>query len=647
LGKQFENVFSPVDVAGIEMKNRILMPAMHQNMARDGFVSEGLVDFYEERAKAGPGPGMIIIGGCYTEKRGMGAPSMLSIADDKYIPGLKDLADAMHRHDTPVAAQLYHAGRYAYKVIIGEQSVSASSVPSRLTRETPRELTEDEILEIEGNFGRAAARAREAGFDAVELICCSGYLVNQFLSPLTNKRIDRYGGDIQGRMTFLREAIAAIKDATGGDFPLICRLSGSDFVEGSHTLDETVIVAAEMERCGVDMISVTGGWHETRIPQIPMNVPRGAFIYLAEGIRAAVERIPVAGCNRVNDVVLAEQLLAEGRVDIVAMGRAFIADPGILRKASEGRTENTRTCIACNQGCFDHVFMLKPVSCTVNPRVNRERATELVPVEEKRKVLVVGGGPAGMEAAWVAAFRGHEVTLCEETDRLGGQGNLASVPPGREEWGEMVRYLKGQLDRHGVRVMLDTAVTPALVKELGPDCLVLATGAEQITPRIEGIDSEGVVYAWDVLDGSAEVGDTVVVVGGGAVGVETATLLAEQGKDVTVLEMLDRCGADIGYSTRWTILQDADKLGVRTVASCRVAVIDTDGIVADYEGEQTRYQADTVVIAVGSHPRRELDEALAEEGLTDSLEVHRVGDCVKPRKAFDAIHEGFDVGRRI
>ena len=645
--QDFNHVFSPIHVAGIEMKNRILMPAMHLNMASNGFVSKGLIDFYEERAGANPGPGLIIVGGCYVEKRGMGTPSMIAIDDDQYVPELARLVDRIHGRGTPVAAQLYHAGRYAYSVIIGEPSVSASAVPSRMTRETSRELSEEEIIEVELNHGRAAARAREAGFDAVELICCSGYLMNQFLSPLTNKRRDRYNGDIQARMTFLRETISAIKEATGPDFPLICRLSGSDFVEGSHTLEETRVVAAEMERSGANMISVTGGWHETRIPQIPMNVPRGAFVYLAEGIRESVERIPVACCNRINDVHLAEQILAEDRVDIVGMARAFIADPHILRKASVGRTESIRTCIACNQGCFDHVFMLKPVSCTLNPRVNRERETELEQAKDKKKVLVVGGGPAGMEAAWVAAHRGHDVTLCEEADRLGGQGLLAAVPPGRGEWREMVRYLSRQLENKNVKVLLGTAVTPELIGNHNPDCLVLATGASQIKPRIQGIDSPGIVYAWDVLDGSAEVGMSVVVVGGGAVGLETASLLAEQGRDVTVVEMLNRCGADIGYSTRWTILQDAGNLGVRTVESCRVERIDEGVVVAEYEGELREYPADTVVVAVGSQPRGELEKALAEKGLLERMEVHSVGDCVKPRKAYDAIHEGFEVGRKI
>jgi 2,4-dienoyl-CoA reductase (NADPH2) len=644
---KFKRIFETINVGSLVLKNRILMPAMHLNMADEGAMTNGLIDFYEERAKADPGPGLMILGGCYTERRGMGTPSMVAIDDDRCLPGLKRFTDRIHKHGQPVAAQLYHSGRYAFSFLSGEQPVSASAVPSNFNPEVPHELTQEEIIEVELNFGKAAHRAQQAGFDAVELIVCGGYIVNQFLSPLVNKRTDRYNGDIDARMTFMREVIAAIREAVGPDYPFTCRLSGSDFVEGSHTLDDTKIVAAEMERCGVDMISVTGGWHETRVPQITMNVPRGAFVYLAEGIRESVEKIPVACCNRINTPDLAEQILADDRADIVGMARAFLADPKFLRKAYEGRTEDIRTCVACNQGCLDHVFMLQPISCTVNPRVNRERETELESAAEKKKVLVAGGGPAGMEAAWVAANRGHAVTLCEEAAEVGGQGLLAAVPPGREEWGEMVRYLARQVDRNGVKVMLGTKVTPELVNELEPDVLVLATGARQLIPGIEGIDGQNVVNAWDVLTGISETGDTVVVVGGGAVGIETATYLAEDGRNVTVVEMLDRCGADIGPSSRWVILKDAASAGVKMIKSCLVSRIIDEGVVTESAGEERVLAADTVVIAVGSRPEDELFKGLSDAGALEGMEFHKAGDCAKPRKVYDAIHEGFDIGRQI
>jgi 2,4-dienoyl-CoA reductase (NADPH2) len=643
---RFQHVFEPFEFSGVKMKNHILMPAMHIGMARDGVPNDGFFDFYEERAKASPGPGMIIIGGCYVEKRGMGAPNFVGLDDDRFIGRLGEFTELMHSYETPVVAQLYHGGRYSASFLTGEEAISASAVFSKFTREMPHALTEEEIAVVQENYGHAARRARDAGFDASELIVCAGYLVNQFLSPLTNKREDRYGGDLDQRMTFMRETIAAIKKATGRDYPLVCRLSGSDFMEGSHGLDETKVVAAEMERCGVDFISVTGGWHETRVPQIPMSVPRGAYVYLGAGIHDAVESVPVACCNRINDPALAEEILAQGRCDIVAMARAFIADPRILEKARAGREADIRHCIACNQGCFDHVMMLKPITCMVNPRVNRERETELEPAAKKLTVLVAGGGPAGMEFAWVAAHRGHQVTLCERSDRLGGQVVLAAIPPGREEFSELVTYLVRQLSNKGVEVMMETPVTPELVEELNPDVVVIATGAGQVVPAIDGTDGSNVKMAWEVLEG-AQTGKRVAVVGGGAVGIETASFLAERGKDALVIEMLDRCGTDIGLSTRWVLLQEADRLGVRFMEACRVERITADGLVADTCGEKKEIIADTVVLAVGARSEGELLEAMDAEGISGKFEVLRIGDCVSPRKALDAIHEGFELARNL
>lgn len=640
----FNRLLEPFEFSGIKMKNHVLMPAMHIGMASEGFILDGFMDFYEERAKADPGPGLMIVGGCYVEKRGMGAPNFVGLDDDKFIPGLEKFTGRMHRHGQPVVAQLYHGGRYSASFLTGEPSISASAVFSEFTREMPHALTIEEIAVVQQHYAEAAKRARDAGFDATELIVAAGYLVNQFLSPLTNKREDRYGGDIDARMTFMRETIAAIKKATGEDFPLVCRLSGSDFMEGSHTLEETRIVAAEMERCGVDLISVTGGWHETRVPQIPMNVPRGAYVYLAEGIREAVQSVPVACCNRINDPALAEQILAEDRSDLVAMARAFIADPRILHKASLGQPENVRHCIACNQGCFDHVFMFQPITCMVNPRVNRERETELLPADEKRSVLVAGGGPAGMECAWVAAHRGHDVVLCEESESLGGQASLAAIPPGREEFEEMVAYLVQQLHNKGVEVRLGEQVTPELIEEINPDVLVVATGASQAVPPIKGVDGPNVVMAWDVLRENVSVGERVVIVGGGAVGIETGSFLAEKGSKVIVLEMLSRCGADIGISTRWTILKDAEDLGVEFAVACTVEDITPGGVVASTGSGLREFDADTVVIAAGAVARDEIEGMLEAEGLAGKFEIHRIGDCLSPRKALEAIREGFDLG---
>ncbi|MDD5448117.1 MAG: FAD-dependent oxidoreductase [Actinomycetota bacterium] len=641
----FDVIFEPVTIGSVKVKNKIIMPAMHIGMAEGGFLTEQFMGFYEERAAANPGPGLIIIGGCYVEKRGMGAPNFVGLDDDKFIGGLRKFTSVVHASGTLTAAQLYHGGRYCHSQVIGEQAVSASAVPSRFTGETPRALTEEEINQTEENFAAAARRAKEAGFDAVELISSAGYLINQFLSPLTNKRTDRYGGDIHGRMTFLLETIRAVRGAVGEDFPLILRLSGSDFMEGGHTLRESKVVAREAEKAGVNLINVTGGWHEARVPQITMNVPRGAYVYLAEGIKEAVEGIPVACCNRINDPCIAREVLEEGRSDMVSMGRAFIADPLFLRKTYEGRSEDIRKCIACNQGCFDHVFMLKPITCLVNPRVGREKETKLEPAAKRKTVMVAGGGVAGMEASWVAAHRGHRVSLHESSSELGGQVLLASAPPGREEFGELVRYLKRQVGKKSVETKTESTVTIELIEGVKPDVLILATGARQIVPAIPGIDSPEVLYAWDVLAGKAETGEKVLMVGGGAVGVETAMFLAERGKKVRVLEMTDRCASDVGLSTRWTILQDARRLGVEMFTNCTVKAIKKGNIIALVEGEEKEFKGDTVVVAVGSKPRDELEKAIA--ACSHQPQVIKIGDCSKPRKAMEAMHEGFEAGLKL
>lgn len=644
----FERIMEPIRVAGLKIENRILMPAMHMNMAPGGMMTDGLIDFYEERAKARPGPGLMILGGCYAEHRGLGTPSMVGISDDRFIPGLTRFTERMHRHGQAVGAQLYHAGRYVFSMLTGEQGVAPSAVMSRFNKEMPRALSTAEVEGVVENFGAAAGRAREAGFDAVELIGNGGYLLNQFLSPIVNLREDRYGGDINGRMTFMREVLAAMREAVGDDFPIILRLSGSDFVDGSHTLDEARAVAAEAERYGADMISVTGGWHETRVPQITMNVPRGAFVYLAEGIKSAVDQVPVACCNRVNSPELAEQILSLGRADLVGMARGFLADPQILQKAVEGRGDEIATCIGCTQGCFDHVMFLKPISCTVNPRANIERETCVTPAESPRKVLVVGGGPAGMQVAVTAAERGHDTCLWEKSDRLGGQLNLAAVPPGREEWSEVVRYFTARLKATGVDLQLSREADFASISRHAPDVLIIATGAYQAVPAIEGIEGPNVLYAWDLLSGEVEAGvdfagRRVLVVGGGAVGIETGTMLADLGAVVTVVEALGRIGNDIGPSSRWTILQDAAGAGVETVIGCDITAIREGGAVGRVDGTEEFFKADKVIIATGSKANDRLAKELAERK-NGRLEVIAIGDCLDPRKAFDAIHEGFRTG---
>lgn len=644
------------------------MPALHLGYTPKGFVTDTLLDFYAQRAAGAVG--LIIVGGCPVDEHG-GGPSMVGLSEEKFVPGLKRLTQAIHEHGVPIAAQLYHAGRYSLSEHIGRQPVAPSSVKSALTRETPREMTEDDIQQTIASFSSSAARAKEVGFDAVEISASAGYLLSQFLSPLTNRRQDEYGGSPRNRERFPLEVVRAVRKAVGPDYPVIVRIAGNDFMDGGNSNREARLFAQHLEKAGVDAINVTGGWHETRVPQITMAVPRGAFAYLARRIRQVVT-VPVISSNRYSDPVLADRTLRQGSADLIAMGRPLIADPELPRKALEGRLDEIMHCVACNQGCFDHIFALQPVACLVNPRAGREAKYRAGVATKSKRAVVVGGGPAGMQAAIIAASNGHEVTLLEKDHRLGGQLNLASAAPGREELATLVLSLCSQLRRRGVKVTLGQEATPELVLASHPDAVVVATGAEPIVPAIPGTDSEHVVQAWDVLADRVDTGEKVVVLGGGATGCLVALYLAQMAitdcptlrflvqnraetwgtleelvtkgiKEVTLVEMLPKLGKDIGLSTRWTVLQDLRRYGVEAVVSAKVEQITHYGIVVIVDGQERLLEADTVVLASGVSPNNTLYEALKAR----VSELYLIGDAKFPRKAFDAMHDGFEVGMAI
>ena len=662
-------LFTPIKVGKMELKNRIVMPAMHYLPSWEGMLLPHHTDYFVERAKGGAA--LIIIGGCTIDEYS-GAPNMISVRDDKFIPGLSALVKAVQAHGTKIAAQLYHAGRFVHSMLLGgKQSISSFPVRSKFTGETPRQLSIPEIKQIQKNYALAAGRVKRAGFDAVEIIAAAGYLISQFLSPIVNRRQDEYGGEYENRMRFGLEVAQEVRQEVGPDFPIIFRVAGNEFMEGGLGNKEAQIFCRGLEKAGTDMINVTGGWHETRVPQITMGLPRGGFVYLAQGIKQAVS-IPVMACNRINDPLLADQILRDGQADLIGFARGLIADPELPNKALQGRFDEINRCIACNQGCFDPIFDQKPVTCLVNARAGAEGKLTIEPATRKKKVMVIGGGPAGMEAARVAAFRGHRVSLYEKEEKLGGQLHLAAAPPGRGEFLTFVSYLERQMKAQNVAVYTRTEITPEYVELEKPDVVVVATGAEPWASEIKGINRPNVVMAWDVLSGRVDAGKEVVVIGGGAVGLGTAIFLARKGtidgdtlrflmanqaetfetlnsllfrgvKKVTVVEMLNRLGQDLGRSTRWTIMQDLWRLSIKAMTHTHAKEITDGGVIVDRGGQENLIRGDTVVVATGAKAVNALYKKLQGR----ASEIYLIGDAKTPRKALEAVAEGLAVGRII
>jgi 2,4-dienoyl-CoA reductase-like NADH-dependent reductase (Old Yellow Enzyme family)/thioredoxin reductase len=644
-------LFTPIKIGNMEVKNRIVFPPMVTGHAGpDGKVTDAHIAWYEARARGGVG--LIIVEFTAVMKSGSVAPVALGMWDDAFIPGFQELTNKVHTCDARIFLQLSHAGRQTNKAFTGGKlsvSPSAISCPmgEPMTKEIPKELDLEEIEEIIDRFGQAARRAREAGFDGVEVHGAHGYLISAFMSAYTNKRHDAYGGDLEGRMQFPLQIIRRIRKQVGRDFPMSFRYSGNEYVPDGRTIEESRRIAPMLVAAGVDCLHISAGVYESFWSQIPPHGTReGVNADDAAAVKGAV-KVPVITVGRIKSPGVAEEILAQGKADMVAMGRQLICDPEWPLKVAAGESEDIRPCIGCTQSCINRgIVEGRPVSCIYNTAAGREKQAGIRRAERPKKVLVVGGGPGGLEAARVAALRGHQVALFEKSKELGGRFNLACIPPFKQEFATAIKWLSRQINKLGVHVELNKEVTPELVDEIGPDAVILATGAVTRRPSVPGIDREKVVLGEDILAGRVTLGNRVLIVGGGGIGTEVADFIAQRGKDVTIVEMLPEIGAATGIPVlvAQILIPRLKSYGVKMMTNASVKEITGEAVVVKIGGREEIIEGiDQVIIAAGARSVNELSGKL--EGRVP--EIYTIGDAKEPRTVFEATQEAAEAAGKI
>ncbi len=649
---RFERIFSPVKIGTLELKNRFVVPPMATTLNHeDGTVSDALIDYWVARAKGGWG--LLIVEFAAVDPWGKVGPRHPALWDDKFIPGLRRLTDAVHGYGAKIAVQISHTGRQTFDAIIGvpgAKPVSASPIPCPLDRALPRELTVAEVYELVEKYGDAALRAQRAGFDAVEVHGAHGYLIAQFMSPYVNKRIDEFGGSFHNRMRFPVEIAGNIRRKLGSSYPLMFRFSGEERIPGGRTVDESRIVARTIVEAGIDCIDVSVGVSGSGQYIIPSAAMAPGFLLsTSEEIKKAVS-VPVIAVGRINDPLMAEDAVEGGKADLIAWGRASMADPELPNKVAAGLLDEIAPCIACVQGCTrSFPLPFKPLShlgttCLVNPFCGREGEMQITPAAKTKDVFVVGGGPAGLEAAWIAAARGHRVTLFEKGSHLGGQYRLAAVPPFKQDIARAIFYYIHMCKKHGVTFKMETEATAETIIAGKPDAVILATGGAPLVPAIAGVDGKRVVTAWDILEGKTEVGMKVLVVGGGMVGCEMADFLGEHLHKVTLVEMLPEIGQDIPPQVKYFLMRRLKEYDVRIETDTKVIRFLDDGVLAQKNGEELRLEGfDTIVLALGAVSVNTL-----KDGLNGKVpELYVVGDALAPRQAIEAIEEGARAALKI
>ncbi len=638
----FDKLWKPINIGKVEVKNRIaLAPMVGHPIGVNGEANDPMIRYYEERAKGGVG--LIITGTTIISPESKLVPRNPSIESDIYIYSWASFVDAIHFHGSKVSLQIGYGGAQGPPPPSLNELVSASAIP-RPGRAIPRPLTVEEIGKIIEDFAAAAARAKMAGFDMVEIHGANGYLIQQFLSPLSNKRTDIYGAD---RALFYIKILRRVKQRVGDDFPVVCGFTSDECMPGGMTVEDGKALAKRLEANGAAAIRMTRGTYETIDHIFPNNymAERGLSQHFldAKAIRKVVS-IPVISGAGIIEPTLAEQALAEGYGDIVQLGRQLIADPEWAKKVKEGRIKEIRKCILCNDGCIGRLFELKTPWCTVNPFHGWEYryGSEVPAAKAKKRVVVVGGGPAGMNSALIAAQRGHEVILLEKNKELGGTVNIASIPEFKKGLNNIIDYFKVMLPKAGVKVKLGTEATVSGIMALKPDAVVVATGSKPLIPDIIGVQKT--VVGDDVLTGKAQVGKTVVVVGGGAVGCDVGLFLGQQGKNVTIVELLDEILRDMNPIDKLTVLRLFGEAKIKVKTGLVVEQIQKNQVVLrDKMGRKTTLPADTAVLAVGRVRSQELYQQLKDK----LSEVYAIGDCDCAGKIMHAMHAAVGVAMFI
>lgn len=671
--KSYPNLLKPLDLGFTTLKNRVLMGSMHTGLEEEKNGFSKLASFYEERAKGGVG--LIVTGGISPNFRGRLAPFGSEMSKPWHVGKHRQVTDAVHKYGSKICLQLLHAGRYSYHPF----SLAPSAIKAPINPFKPKAMSERQIKNTIKHYARGAKLAQKAGYDGVEIMGSEGYLINQFLCPRTNKRDDNWGGSFENRMRFPLEIVKAVRAAVGEKSIIIFRLSMLDLVEDGHQLDEVLQLGKLLEQAGVTIINTGIGWHEARVPTIVTSVPRGAFSWITERVRRELS-VPVVAVNRINTPEIAEHILESNQADMVSMARPLLADPEFVKKAEQGQSERINTCIACNQACLDHVFENKRASCLVNPRACFEQELVMKPAEQKKRIAVIGSGPAGLAFACNAAERGHQVDLYDKSEEIGGQFNYAKQIPGKEEFYETLRYFKYRIEDTGVNLKLGKEQTCEGLLAEKYDDVVLATGVSPRQVDIPGVDLPHVLGYLDVLRDHKAVGKKVAVIGAGGIGFDVSEYLTTE-KSLTLdePEWSERWGIDKSYTDRgglkpqqpeqsprqvWLLQRKESKVGkglgktsgwvhrnelksksVNMWNGVTYHRIVPEGIEIEREGEKQLLEVDNIIICAGQVPQRSLHDALQSAGQT----VHLIGgaDVAAELDAKRAIRQGTELAAEI